>query len=72
MDAGAYSPTHPIRTLSHAAHSPHPHSHPHVDWTQVLPQFPRFVGMLLVVAFSSSLDVAAIEMELGATLVITL
>ena len=37
----------------------------HVDWGQVLPQFPRFVGMLLVVAFSSSLDVAAIEMELG-------
>ena len=37
----------------------------HVDWNQVLPQFPRFVGMLLVVAFSSSLDVAAIEMELG-------
>ena len=36
-----------------------------VDWSQLLPQLPRFVGMLLVVAFSSSLDVAAIEMELG-------
>lgn len=31
----------------------------------MLPQFPKFVGMVLVVAFSSSLDVAAIEMELG-------
>lgn len=36
-----------------------------VQWSQLLPQFPRFVGMLLVVAFSSSLDVAAIEMEVG-------
>lgn len=36
-----------------------------VDWQQLFPQFWRWVGMVLVVAFSSSLDVAAIEMELG-------
>ena len=36
-----------------------------VQWDLLLPQLPRFVGMLLVVAFSSSLDVAAIEMEVG-------
>jgi SulP family sulfate permease len=36
-----------------------------VDWSQLPVQLPRGVGMFLVVAFSSSLDVAAIEMELG-------
>ena len=36
-----------------------------VDWSVVPEQIPRWVGMFLVVAFSSSLDVAAIEMELG-------
>ena len=36
-----------------------------VQWDQVLAQLPRGIGMFLVVAFSSSLDVAAIEMELG-------
>eukprot|EP01041_Mallomonas_annulata_P006865 gene6865-13910_t len=36
-----------------------------VHWDLMLAQFPRWLGMFLVVAFSSSLDVAAIEMELG-------
>lgn len=36
-----------------------------VDWSQLPPQTFRWMGMLMVVAFSSSLDVAAIEMELG-------
>ncbi|KAJ1427778.1 hypothetical protein B484DRAFT_74140, partial [Ochromonadaceae sp. CCMP2298] len=36
-----------------------------VEWVQLPRQFLRLVGMFLVVAFSSSLDVAAIEMELG-------
>jgi len=36
-----------------------------VDWSQLPKQFFRWIGMFLVVAFSSSLDVAAIEMELG-------
>ena len=36
-----------------------------VEWKQLPRQFVRLVAMFLVVAFSSSLDVAAIEMELG-------
>lgn len=36
-----------------------------VDWSALPRQFVRWFAMLLVVAFSSSLDVAAIEMELG-------
>ena len=36
-----------------------------VEWRQLPKQFVRLVAMFLVVAFSSSLDVAAIEMELG-------
>ena len=36
-----------------------------VVWSLVPGQFFMWVGMFLVVAFSSSLDVAAIEMELG-------
>ena len=36
-----------------------------VEWRQLPRQFVRLVAMFLVVAFSSSLDVAAIEMELG-------
>ena len=36
-----------------------------VDWSMFPQQFLRLVGMFLVVAFSSSLDVAAIEMEMG-------
>lgn len=39
-----------------------------VDWTLFLPQIPSLFAMFLVVAFSSSLDVAAIEMELGVPL----
>jgi len=36
-----------------------------VEWSVLPQQFLRWAGMVLVVAFSSSLDVAAIEMELG-------
>lgn len=36
-----------------------------VEWSALPQQFLRWAGMVLVVAFSSSLDVAAIEMELG-------
>ena len=36
-----------------------------VEWHQLLPQFPTWMGMWVIVAFSSCLDVAAIEMELG-------
>ena len=36
-----------------------------VRWEQLPTQFFRWVGMFIVVAFSSSLDVAAIEMELN-------
>jgi SulP family sulfate permease len=36
-----------------------------VRWNQLPTQFFRWVGMFIVVAFSSSLDVAAIEMELN-------
>lgn len=36
-----------------------------VKWEQLPTQFFRWVGMFIVVAFSSSLDVAAIEMELN-------
>ncbi|CAM9174003.1 unnamed protein product [Phaeothamnion confervicola] len=40
-----------------------------VIWSAILPRiFPDFAGMFLVVAFSSSLDIAAVEMELGAPL----
>ena len=39
-----------------------------VSWKQLPTQFFRWVGMFIVVAFSSSLDVAAIEMELGVPL----
>ena len=36
-----------------------------IVWSLIPEQFGMWVGMFLVVAFSSSLDVAAIEMELG-------
>jgi SulP family sulfate permease len=36
-----------------------------VEWHLLLPQFPTWMGMWIIVAFSSCLDVAAIEMELG-------
>jgi len=36
-----------------------------VHWGILLDQFPRWAGMFIVVAFGSSLGVAAIEMELG-------
>lgn len=36
-----------------------------MDWSQFPQQILRLIGMFLVVAFSSSLDVAAIEMEMG-------
>jgi sulfate permease, SulP family len=36
-----------------------------VEWHVLPRQLFRLLGMFLVVAFSSSLDVAAIEMELG-------
>jgi hypothetical protein len=36
-----------------------------IVWSLIPEQFVMWVGMFLVVAFSSSLDVAAIEMELG-------
>lgn len=36
-----------------------------VDWRMLPQQFLRLISMFLVVAFSSSLDVAAIEMEMG-------
>jgi hypothetical protein len=36
-----------------------------IDWSQLPQQSFRLLGMFLVVAFSSSLDVAAIEMEIG-------
>lgn len=36
-----------------------------VEWHLLPDQFPTWLGMFFVVAFSSSLDVAAIEMELG-------
>ena len=39
-----------------------------VRWEQLPSQFFRWVGMFIVVAFSSSLDVAAIEMELNSPL----
>lgn len=39
-----------------------------VQWNAIPPQFPTFLGMYFVVAFSSSLDVAAIQMELGSQL----
>lgn len=36
-----------------------------VEWSVIPSQVFRWIGMFLVVAFSSSLDIAAIEMELG-------
>jgi SulP family sulfate permease len=36
-----------------------------VNWTAFPPQIVRFTGLFFIVAFSSCLDVAAIEMELG-------
>ncbi len=36
-----------------------------MDWSQLPSQWIRLICMFLVVAFSSSLDVAAIEMEVG-------
>jgi SulP family sulfate permease len=36
-----------------------------VEWHLLFDQIPTWLGMFFVVAFSSSLDVAAIEMELG-------
>jgi len=36
-----------------------------VDWNMLPQQILRLISMFLVVAFSSSLDVAAIEMEMG-------
>jgi MFS superfamily sulfate permease-like transporter/CRP-like cAMP-binding protein len=39
-----------------------------VEWTQLPKQFFRWLAMFVVVAFSSSLDVAAIEMELNSPL----
>jgi len=36
-----------------------------VAWGSLVPQIPHWIGMVFVVSFSSSLDVAAIEMELG-------
>jgi SulP family sulfate permease len=39
-----------------------------VEWSYIPTQIPTLIAMFLVVAFSSSLDVAAIEMELGTPL----
>jgi SulP family sulfate permease len=36
-----------------------------VEWNLLLPQVPTWMGMWIIVAFSSCLDIAAIEMELG-------
>ena len=36
-----------------------------MHWSLLSRQIGRMIGMFVVVAFSSSLDVAAIEMELG-------
>ncbi|OQR99808.1 Sulfate Permease (SulP) Family, partial [Thraustotheca clavata] len=40
----------------------------HVHWSVLPSQFTTWIGMTFVVAFSSSLDVAAIEMDMGAQL----
>ena len=39
-----------------------------VRWELLPSLFPTWLGMYVVVAFSSSLDVAAVEMELGSPL----
>ena len=39
-----------------------------VDWSQIPKIFYQWLGLCVVVSFSSTLDVAAIEMELGVPL----